>query len=480
MLSRLPKKLWLALLAVPIFLFLGKLPFQKWDEGRIAINTYEMVESGDLLGVTFGGNPEFWNTKPGLLHWAQYGSVYVFGFNEFGIRFPSAMAGLLTCIVIFTFLQTELKNHWIAIISAFILVGFSGFIGIHSARTCEYDALLSLFTTLAAISFYRAVEYSNRYLYLFFLFISLAALTKGIASLMFLPPFLLFALFRKKVVEILISKSLYLGLFGFLLLVGSYYLGREHVQPGYLNAVYQNELGGRFGETIEDHQGSFFFYFVTLKNSIPFVSLFVLPIGIILGLKSKDERVKTVSLFSTVLFFSFTFILGLAGTKLDWYFTPVYPFVAILVSTGIKEAYAFLALRTDPRTIRFRIARVVFLVILCVIPYIQAIDRAVSPKYSHQSYGIGDYLSNALHEESAPMSFDVLWDGYDAQHRIYVMLLQDQGHTIGIASPKDIQLNERYMVSQKHLHEYITQHYTFQKEEIDKYVTIYTLESYVE
>ncbi|NVK28987.1 MAG: glycosyltransferase family 39 protein [Flavobacteriia bacterium] len=463
-----------------MFLFLGKLPFQRWDEGRVAINTYEMMERGNILSLTFGGHPEFWNTKPTLLHWLQSASALLFGFSEFSLRLPSALAGLLACFAVYSFVKSELKKEWTAVLAAFVLVSFSGFIGTHSARTCEYDALLALFTTLAAFSFYRAVEYSTKSLYTFFFFLALAALTKGIAALMFGPIYLIWALWKRRVMVIIKSKSFYLGLLGFLAIVAVYYLGREHVQPGYLEAVYQNELGGRFGETMEEHSGSFFFYFVTLKNSIPLTSLLLLLVGIPLGLKSEDENTVKTTSYATLFFFAFTFILGAAGTKLDWYYTPVFPFVAILIAIGLKEMYNRVIVRPNLTGNKAIIIQAILLIGFIAIPFGISIDRSINPEFSHREDRIAGYLSEVLHDESATVDFDVLWDGYDAQHRIYVILLQDQGHTIRFASKESLALGKKYLVSQSHLHDFISENYTFQREEINEVVSFYKLQSHVE
>ena len=73
--------LWFALVVFALFFGLGKPFFQIWDEGRILINTFEMAQSGQWMATTFEGKPEFWNTKPLLLHWLQWASAFLFGWN---------------------------------------------------------------------------------------------------------------------------------------------------------------------------------------------------------------------------------------------------------------------------------------------------------------------------------------------------------------------------------------------------------------
>lgn len=469
------------LLAIPIFIGLGNMPFTIWDEGRIAINTYEMWVSGDLLNITFGGGPEFWNTKPALLHWIQYLFVSIFGFSELSIRLPSAISAFIVCLVVYRLGKRDFGSSQIGLFSAFILVGYIGFIGVHSARTGEYDALLSLWTTLSAIYFFRTIEVSTKHLYWFFLFLALAALTKGVAALLFTPAYAFYALYRKKLFLILRSKAFYLGLMGFALLVGGYYYGRDLSQPGYLNAVFENELGGRFGETIEKHEGSLFYYFDTLVQNVPLSSIILLIPSVWLGMIAQNRIIRHFTIFVAILFISFTFILGAAGTKLDWYYTPIYPFIAIVISIGVSVLLKRIKERKvelKPMTARSLAVAIISLTV--VLPYIFVLWKSVSPSYSLKTYGVGKHLSACIHSENPEVDFDVLWDGYDAHNRIYVLLLQDRGYDIRLRSFETVSTGDRVIVSQEQAHEFILENYTFQETKLDEQTSIYTLEHHVE
>jgi 4-amino-4-deoxy-L-arabinose transferase-like glycosyltransferase len=85
-----------ALLFVP---FLGKVHLFDWDEINFAESAREMIVTGDYLTVQINFQP-FWE-KPPLFIWMQVLSMKVFGINEFAARFPNAVCGIITLLVLF-------------------------------------------------------------------------------------------------------------------------------------------------------------------------------------------------------------------------------------------------------------------------------------------------------------------------------------------------------------------------------------------
>ncbi|HON53104.1 MAG TPA: glycosyltransferase family 39 protein [Bacteroidales bacterium] len=189
----------LGLMYMPIFGHLDTLPIRIWDESRLAINSYEMLQNRDYIVTHYDGKPDMWNTKPPLLIWIQVLFMKMFGVNEFSVRLPSAIAAFLTCITILFFSVRYLTNFWFGFIAVFVLMTSHGYINIHATRTGDYDALLTLFTTLSGLLFFVYCEKQNyKYLYLFFLFTALAVLTKSITGLLFLPAIFLYSIILTK------------------------------------------------------------------------------------------------------------------------------------------------------------------------------------------------------------------------------------------------------------------------------------------
>ncbi len=78
--------------ALAVLPFLGAAPLSEVDEARIAQISREMAESGDWIVPRLGGEP--YACYPPLAYWLMAGSGIVFGFGEFAMRLPSALAGL--------------------------------------------------------------------------------------------------------------------------------------------------------------------------------------------------------------------------------------------------------------------------------------------------------------------------------------------------------------------------------------------------
>ncbi|TNE61982.1 MAG: glycosyl transferase [Bacteroidetes bacterium] len=87
-------------LAVLFFVpFLGGVHLFDWDEINFAECAREMVITGDYLRPQINFQP-FWE-KPPLFFWFQAASMNLFGINEFSARFPNAVCGILTLVIVY-------------------------------------------------------------------------------------------------------------------------------------------------------------------------------------------------------------------------------------------------------------------------------------------------------------------------------------------------------------------------------------------
>lgn len=94
------------------FYRLGQVPVSlDWDEAAIGYNAYSLIETGrDEFGERF---PivfrSFDDYKPPLYIYLTIPAVYVFGLNEFAVRFPSAFFGSLTILFTYLFISKLLE-----------------------------------------------------------------------------------------------------------------------------------------------------------------------------------------------------------------------------------------------------------------------------------------------------------------------------------------------------------------------------------
>ena len=120
------------------------IPLIDRDEPRFAEASREMIERGDYIVPHF--NNQLRLDKPPLAYWAQVASYRIFGENDFGARFPSAVAAALVAIVILAWgrqIGGERVGWWAAIIFTLSLQTF-----LH-AKAAVADMWLVLFVTTA-------------------------------------------------------------------------------------------------------------------------------------------------------------------------------------------------------------------------------------------------------------------------------------------------------------------------------------------
>lgn len=433
-----------ALVFFPVFTHLDALPIRVWDEARNAINAYEMSENGQWFVTHFEGYPDLWNTKPPLLIWFQVFWIKLIGFNELAVRLPSAIAAFLTLALVYRFLKGQFKNDIFALVPVFVLLTTTGFLGEHSGRHGDYDALLTLFTTAGAISFYRIIQTNGtKYFYVFFAMLTLGALTKGIASLLFLPGYFLLSLIFRRFITILKNKHLYFGMLLFITIIASYYYIRDIQNPGYLKAVYENELGGRFLEVTENHKASFWYYYSNFFSRFEFW-VYLLPCGFLVGYFSKNTTIKNMTVYISVLALSFFLVISLAQTKLEWYDVPIYPFLAILSGVFINFIYDFLRkIELDRLALSKNVLHPIFLFFIFIGPYENIIKQNYLPHDpSYEFYEFSHFL-----KKNAPKLYEkdenvIFFDEYHAHILFYLMKHESDGFQVTRKKIEELQVGD--------------------------------------
>ncbi|HFA49391.1 MAG TPA: phospholipid carrier-dependent glycosyltransferase [Bacteroidetes bacterium] len=138
-----------AFLLLFAFIKLGQHPIYPWDEARTGVNAIEMLINHDWVNLHYAGQPDHWRAKPPLVVWCVAGSFSLFGFNEFSLRLPSAIAIIFAFF--FTYKTIRLyKNEKFAFWTCMMLLTAKGMIGWHVGRTGDFDAML-VFVLLAGL-----------------------------------------------------------------------------------------------------------------------------------------------------------------------------------------------------------------------------------------------------------------------------------------------------------------------------------------
>lgn len=455
------------LILFPLFGHIKKLPIRQWDESRLAINAYEMYKSGNYLIPTYNGTVDMWNTKPPLMIWCQVGLMKLIGVSELAVRLPSALAGFLLCIALLIFCHKILKNQIYGVIGILVLITSEGFYLYHGCRTGDYDSLLCLFTSLSSLLFFAYIENKKiRYLYGFFVVLSLGVLTKSITGLLFLPAFFIYLLLKRELFPILKNKHFYFGTFLFLIPIIIYYCSREIYNPGYFSAVIQNEITGRYLNTIENHKQNFWFYFETIFNKkIPFWVFFTIA-GSILSFSLQDQKLKNFAQYILLLSFTFLVIISFSQTKLDWYDLPVLPFLSFLAALFLYLIYKSIVGRELVASkLNQKLFGILFLVSIFFYPYKLIFQKTNFPKENpgdYELYNISNYL-NDVYKKNKELDFKYIsYEGYNAHVKYYVDILNDHGRKVEFKDWKELKADDTVLVSHKAVQSELEKRYSYE------------------
>ncbi len=98
-------------------------PALSWDEASIGYDAYSILKTGkDQWGEVYPlAFKSFGEYKYPFHIYASVASVYLFGLNEFAVRFPSALFGIINIFLLYLLVYKLFKNQFIALTAAFLL-----------------------------------------------------------------------------------------------------------------------------------------------------------------------------------------------------------------------------------------------------------------------------------------------------------------------------------------------------------------------
>lgn len=421
---------FLALCYFPLFLHLDSLSLRLWDEARRAVSAFEMATGGGWLIPKVEGHPDMYGTKPPLLVWLQALFMKILGYNELAVRLPSALAGLATVALLVVFSRRHLQLKLAGFLGGLVLLTTDSYIDSHGAIAGDYDALLTLWETAYLICFYLFLKKENlRYLYYTGLFVALAGLTKGVAGLFFLPGLLLFTILQKKTAFLFKTRQLYLTVLAVAAVILSYYFLREAYNPGYLQAVWTNELGGRYFEGLEGHTHELWFYFRVIFDMGKYSPwCFLWPLAFFIAIfVPKTKQFGILVLLNTLLFIT---ILSLAKTKIQWYLLPIIPCTALVIGIGLEQLFLGLKAQLPPlKSSSQHVLLGLFLFAVFFVPYRQIIKKVYV--YEHRGWGKEETVYGGFMEKIEDVkAYSILHPHYNGQIVFYKEIYNHKGYAI--------------------------------------------------
>ncbi|MDQ6766846.1 MAG: glycosyltransferase family 39 protein [Candidatus Eremiobacteraeota bacterium] len=357
----------LRLIRLGVFAFLAWLYFVRLGAGSLWDNsepTYgeivkELFRTGDWLTLHFNYHP--WYIHPPLWFWTAAVSVAIFGLNEFALRFPAALFGLLTALVVYA-AGRRLYGE---------LAGLAGALAIGTSlemivlsRLATLDSMLLFFTTIATFWIFFAIrDRDRRSFWVAVIAAALGTLTKGPVALAV--PVLVLAAFLAWSRRPFWHGLPWLGgAIVYLLLAGSWFAVEMVINGGgFLTAYFGSSNLGRFLSPFENQPGPFWYYLpVAVIGFFPFVAFLPKAIKTAWQRRSDDERFLISAAIVPFLFFS------AAQTKLPNYIVVIFPSLAVMVGIVLSDAIVSNSVKTLRGALIFLPASLV-LVTIGVIVY---------------------------------------------------------------------------------------------------------------
>jgi 4-amino-4-deoxy-L-arabinose transferase-like glycosyltransferase len=336
-----------------------------------------MWQTGDWITPTLGGHN--WFEKPALLYWLEIATFKLFGVSEFAARFGPALFGLGTIAALWLLGRNVAANNdqrstnqfanWLALIAASTL-GILVF-----SRGASFDITVTFPMTAALVSFLlydRGVQPPATVpisrdsdlrrqvlipLILFYFFIGVAVLAKGLIGIIF--PFAIVAFYHvlsRRIPSREFIVSLVWGTVFATAIAAVWYVpmylrhGWEFVDEFFLQHHFQ-----RFTSNKYQHPQPFYFFFWVLPlMTLPWLPFFFAAIwNLIKGIfhhraieiieKDENEPVRLARSSSPLLLFSLSWLavplvfFSLSGSKLPGYILPAVPPAIIITALFITQ-----------------------------------------------------------------------------------------------------------------------------------------------
>lgn len=300
--------------------FLGGIHLFDWDEINFAESAREMISSRNFLTVQINFEA-FWE-KPPLFFWLQVLSVKIFGMGEFAMRFPNALCGIITLMVIYRvgvrMFDEKFGFIWMMVYAGSLLP----FLYFKSGIIDPWFNLF-IFLGITHLAYYFIIQ-ERRLLNISLsgAFLGLAIITKGpVAILILFLVLLVFLFFSRFRVSIRINDLL--GFTFFLTVIGgSWFMmqvinGNFHIIHDFIE--YQIRL---FQKEDAGHGGFFMYHFVVLFIGVFPASVFALPAVT----KSIVEAyyVKSFALWMRILFWVVIILFTIVKTRIIHYSSLAY------------------------------------------------------------------------------------------------------------------------------------------------------------
>jgi len=374
-----------ALLFLP---FLGSVHLFDWDEINFAEAAREMIVSGDYLTVQINYLP-FWE-KPPLFIWMQVLSMKMFGINEFAARFPNAICGIVTLLVLFN-IGRKLRDNLFGMI--WVLAFAGSVLPFFYFKSGIIDPWFNLFIFLSIwfLMLYSFPENQIKIRNIIFsaTFAGLAILTKGPVGFLIIAlagaVFLIVIKFKIKVkVTDVLVYFLVLGLVG-----GSWFIiqilnGNYDTVVEFI--VYQIRL---FQTKDAGHGGFFGYHFAVL-----FFTVFPTSILALKAFKKEncdDPFYRLMKKWMLILFWIVLILFSLVKTKIVHYSSLAYFPLTFLAAGYVYNAWQNKQVWSKWISGLLIFVAVLFTIPVLMLPFVDKIkNQIIAKNWIHDAFAVAN------------------------------------------------------------------------------------------
>jgi len=262
-------------------------------------------------------------------------------------------------------------------------------------------------------------------------------------------------------------------------LVAGYYISREIVNPGYLRAVWENELGGRYSRSLEGHDQPFWYYLqLLIKPRFSKWIVFLIP-GIIAGFLVRDKMLTRLNLLSLFILVTHFLVISISRTKLPWYDLPEYPFLALSVAGFIWFLLAWLwNIRDYLKVSVLSVIPLLFLILIFYEPCRLTVREVMRDKEQPWELPAHEFLyvlRDGVEGRRNLDGYNVVHEGYDAHLQFYVYLLKEKGQDLDRKDKSSLLPGDRVIAHQAGVISFIKNNYDVDFIETRNYVNMFNI-----
>lgn len=328
----------IAALAALLFMpYLGSVHLFDWDENIFAESAREMLVTGNYYSIQSNFQP--FQEKPPFFFWLQAISMTIFGVNEFAARFPNAIIGMTTLVLLFLlgkkYFNTKFGIFW-------SLAYLGSFLPHFYFRTALIDPTFNLFIfsgvfTLAIFVSTNTQDTRKRNLLISLagMLIGFAILTKGPVAFLITSLTALGFMIYKKSIKILTLKEFFLFLIPMLLVASAWFVIEVIINgPWFIREFIEYQIYV-LKKPHSGHSGPFYFHFIVLLLGCFPVSFFIFK-----ALRPFDNdnfvqrNIKTAMIIMMIVVL---FIFSIVKTKLVHYSSLCYFPISFLAAYALQK-----------------------------------------------------------------------------------------------------------------------------------------------